>query len=75
MSILDRDYGVDCVRYRLRTGRRQIDQLLARGGTAEVGGRPLKEMADELWPRGAWAGPQFSGRDGVLDPPGGEHGR
>lgn len=75
-EILERQYEDDRVAYRTRIGRRQAEQLLARGGDATINGVPLREAIKTHWPRKAWNGPPLNGRDGViedvgLDAPGG----
>ncbi|MCH2133364.1 MAG: GTPase HflX [Phycisphaerales bacterium] len=66
-EILDRDYEDDRGRYRVRIGRRQIEQLLARGGEAMIDGAPLREAIETLFPARAWAASPINGRDGVID--------
>ena len=68
-EVLDRDYGDATVRYRVRLGRRQVEQLLARGGEGLLEGRPLKEAIELLWPSQPWSAPVVQGRDGVLEKP------
>ena len=65
-SIEEREYEADRVRYQVRLGKRQAEQLLSRGGEATIGGVPLRQAIDELWPGKSWSGPPFDGQDGVL---------
>lgn len=65
-SIEEREYEADRVRYQVRLGKRQAEQLLSRGGEATIGGVPLRQAIDELWPGKSWSGPPFDGLDGVL---------
>jgi len=48
-------------------GRRQAEQMLARGHGALVDGQPLREAMERLWPTSAWKGDPVRGRDGVLE--------
>ncbi|MCH2149412.1 MAG: GTPase HflX [Phycisphaerales bacterium] len=68
-EVLDREYGDATVRYSVRLGRRQVEQMLARGGEGLLDGLPLKDAVERLWPSKAWSAPVVQGRDGVLDPP------
>ena len=66
-EILDRRYEGDHVFYRVCIGRRQAEQLLARGRGAMINGQPLREAMETLWPPSAWGGEPVRGRDGVLE--------
>ena len=48
-EVLDRDYGDGQVKFTVRIGRRQIDQLLARGGTILIDGKDPHEAIALLW--------------------------
>lgn len=48
-EVLDRDYGDGQVRFTVRIGRRQIDQLLARGGTILIDGQDPQEAIALHW--------------------------
>ncbi|MDG2422943.1 MAG: GTPase HflX [Phycisphaerales bacterium] len=66
-EILDRRYEDNRVFYTVRLGRRQGEQLLARGNDARVDGKHLREAFETLWPAQAWGGSPVKGRDGVLE--------
>ena len=68
-EVLDREYGDATVRYTVRLGRRQVEQMLARGGEGTLEGLPLKDAIERLWPSQPWSAPVIQGRDGVLEPP------
>lgn len=70
-QIVDRAYVDDRVRYTVRLGQRQAEQLLSRGGEASINGMPLREAIETLWPPRSWSGPPLHGRDGVLSTGGG----
>ncbi|MCP3904177.1 MAG: GTPase HflX [Planctomycetes bacterium] len=51
-TVLDRTYGGDHVDMRVRIGRRQIDQILARGAALSIDGRPAQESLARIWNEG-----------------------
>ncbi len=52
-EVLDRNYLDGEVELRVRIGRRQIDQLLARGAHIQIDGMAPLKAVDELWPPAA----------------------
>ena len=48
-DVLDRHYDHQTVRLRVRVGRRQMDQLLARGAALTVNGLPGPQALREIW--------------------------
>jgi GTP-binding protein HflX len=52
-TVLDRNYDGDHVEMRVRIGRRQMDQLLARGSQLTIDGVPAQEALARIWNDGA----------------------
>ena len=49
-SVLDRDWSETSCLYRIRIGRRQVEQLLSRGSRFTIDGLPAPEAFASLWP-------------------------
>jgi len=52
-TVLEREYEGDHVELRVRIGRRQMDQLLARGSRLTIDGEPAQEALARIWNDGA----------------------
>jgi len=48
-EVLDRQYDGDEVRFTVRIGRRQVDQLLAQGARMTINGAPPLEAVKQVW--------------------------
>ena len=51
-EVLERDYGDGKVRFTVRIGKRQMDQLLARGGAILIDDKEPQEAMALLWKEG-----------------------
>lgn len=49
-EVLERDWTERTIRYRIRIGRRQVEQLLSRGSEFTLGGVPAGDALGTLWP-------------------------
>jgi GTP-binding protein HflX len=49
-NVLDRTYNAERVEFTVRIGRRQVDQLLARGGDVRINDLPPQEGLRRVWP-------------------------
>jgi len=50
-EVIDRSWTESTLVYTVRIGRRQVEQLLARGSSFTLGGTPAHEALDIHWPR------------------------
>ena len=61
-TVLERDWNDTACVYRVRIGRRQVEQLLARGSRFTIDGRAAAEAFTALWP------PPEAGTDRTVPP-------
>ncbi|MCA9297118.1 MAG: hypothetical protein KC983_11390, partial [Phycisphaerales bacterium] len=49
-TVLERDYRDDTTTMRVRIGRLHVDQLLARGASMQINGKPAGDAVRTIWP-------------------------